>query len=71
MKYDYGHELFLLTTDDGGNTVLRPCVVVGVTFIENENQAQHLNHAVGTTLYTVEFGDGSDVLVPEESLRPM
>jgi len=68
MKYDYGHEVVLRTNDDAGETALRPCAVVGITLVQNENQAAHFHYAVGTVLYTVEFGDGSDALVPEGAL---
>jgi hypothetical protein len=69
MKYDYGDEVLLRTADGNGNSVLRQCEVVGITLVENENQAANFNNAIGTVLYTIEFGDGSDALVPEAKLQ--
>jgi hypothetical protein len=37
--------------------------------VESAEQAEPLNVAIGTVFYTVEFGDGSDALVPEIALE--
>jgi hypothetical protein len=60
MKFDYGDSVQLAS---------RPCEVVGITAVESAEQAETLNVAIGTVLYTVEFGDGSDALVPEIALE--
>lgn len=44
--------------------------VVGVTPVESAEQAVLFGFPVGTTLYTVEFADGSDALLAEPSLTP-
>lgn len=62
MKFDYGDSVQLAGT-------LRPCEVVGITAVESAQQADTLNVPIGTVLYTVEFGDGSDALVPETALE--
>lgn len=62
MKFDYGDSVRLSAT-------LRPCEVVGITPVENVEQATHFNVSIGTILYTVEFADGSDDLVPEFAIE--
>lgn len=39
--------------------------VVGITTVEKESQVAVFGEVIGTVLYTVEFGDGTDVLVPD------
>jgi hypothetical protein len=69
MKFDYGDEVVLRVPKDvAGGAVDKLCVVVSITPIETEQQAQRFARAVGEVLYTVEFGDGSDLLVPETDL---
>jgi hypothetical protein len=62
MKFDYGDSVQLADT-------LKPCEVVGITAVESVQQAEVLNVPLGTVLYTVEFADGSDALVPEVALE--
>lgn len=62
MKFDYGDSVQLTGT-------LKPCEVVGITAVENARQAEVFNVPIGTVLYTVEFADGSDALVPEIALE--
>jgi hypothetical protein len=69
VRFDYGDEVTLKARDSGGNVTEKPCCVVGVTQIENQEQAKHLNYPVGTILYTVEFSDGTDAFVSENDLR--
>jgi hypothetical protein len=61
MKYDFGDSVQLAAT-------LEPCEVVGITHVGSAQQAEGLNFPLGTVLYTVEFRDGSDALVPEVDL---
>jgi len=68
MKFDYGDEVVLTTRDSAGNVVEKPCVVVSITPIETEEQAKYFNRRVSDVLYTVEFGDGTDLLVRETDL---
>jgi hypothetical protein len=69
MKFDYGDEVVATTKDDAGNIVERKCCVVGITPLEREEQEKVFKYPLGTVLYTVEFGDGTDTLVPESDLR--
>ena len=69
MKYDYGDDVILKTRDRAGSVLARPCAVVGITSVDTEQQSRVLNSPVGSVLYTVEFGDGSDACVPEEQLE--
>lgn len=69
MKFDYGDEVVVRTKDDAGNVAEKRCAIVSITPIEGEEQARHFKYPVGTVLYTVEFGDGTDSLVSEEDLR--
>jgi hypothetical protein len=69
MKFDYGDEVVRETRDDAGSIAEKGCAIVGVALVETEEQAEHFKLPVGTVLYTVEFGDGTDALVPEADLR--
>ena len=71
MKFDWGEEAIVRIKDEVGNIAERRCAVVGFTSVENQEQAKHFQRPVGTVLYTVEFGDGTDALVPEADLRPV
>ena len=68
MKFDYGDEVVLRTMNDAGNAVEKLCYVVGITPVETDRQAKHFARAIGDVLYTVEFGDGTDLLVLETDL---
>ncbi len=70
MKYDYGDDVIIKAQDPSGNILERPCTVVGITPVENAEQSRIFERPIGTVLYTVEFGDGSDALVPEAYLEP-
>jgi len=70
MKFDYGDEVVFRTKDDAGSEADKSCSVVGITPIEREEQAEYFKRPVGSVLYTVEFGDGSDALVSESDLLP-
>jgi hypothetical protein len=69
MKFDYGDEVMLIRVEGGGDLTNRVCAVVGITPIETEEQSSSFGYPVGTTMYTVEFGDGSDADVPGDSLK--
>ena len=71
MNFDYGDEVVLRTKDDAGSVAEKRCAVVGITPVESEEQAKYFKRPIGTVLYTVEFGDGTDALVPEGDLRPV
>jgi hypothetical protein len=69
MKFDYGDEVIAGIKDDARNVVEKRCVIVSITPVETEEQSRHFKRPIGTVLYTVEFGDGSDALVTEGDLR--
>ena len=71
MRFDYGDEVIFKEASPGGDWVDRSCCVVGITIVETEDQSQVIGHPMGTILYTVEFGNGSDKLVPERALEPI
>jgi hypothetical protein len=70
VKFDYGDNAVVRVKNDAGIVVEKRCAVVGITPVENEEQAKHFKRPVGTVLYTVEFGDGADALVSEADLLP-
>jgi len=69
MKYDYGDEANFKQADENGNSISRMCTVVGITPVETDDQSRVFGYPPGTVLYSVEFGDGSDRLVPEDELE--
>jgi hypothetical protein len=69
MKFKYGDAVILGEIDANGNSINRPASVVAITSVETEQQTQAFGYPLGTVLYTVEFGDGSDQLVPEDVLE--
>jgi hypothetical protein len=70
MEFTYGDEVLIKRKYVGGTVVERSGVVVGMTTIQTDVQAQHFNRPVSTTVYTGEFGDGSDALISGGELRP-
>lgn len=71
MKFDYGDEVIFKGVDGTGRPIERPGAVVGITEVQNSKQAETVGYPIGTTLYTLEFGDGSDQLVPEDRLASL
>jgi len=71
MKYDFGDSVQLAVMDENGRSLLKPCEVVGITRVESVQQSEIFKVPIGTVLYTVEFGDGSDVSVPEGALETL
>jgi hypothetical protein len=68
-KYCYGQEVNYRHKDENGLWITDHCIVVGITVVESVDQSHALNYPAGTVIYTVEFGDGSDELVPEDELE--
>jgi hypothetical protein len=68
MRFDYGDHVVVTRTEANGRLVKRTCAIVGITPIVTENQSRRLGHPVGTTMYTVEFGDGTNANIPETDL---
>ena len=60
MSFDYGDEVLARS---------KPCVVVGMTQVDNEALARKTGYPIGAVLCTVEFGEGSEALVPHDALR--
>ena len=71
MKFDYGDEVMLRATGPGGDVIEKKCVVVGITPVDDDEQERVFKYPRGSILYTVEFFDGTDSLVPEGDLRPV
>jgi hypothetical protein len=71
MKYDYGDDVLVKALDQKGSILARPGTVVGISSVEDPEQARAFEYPIGTVLYTVEFGDGSDDLIPEDHLAPL
>ena len=71
MKWTYGDSLQAPLADESGNIVMKPCEVVGITVVENVPQSEAIGWPFATILYTVEFPDGSDALIPEAALLPL
>lgn len=54
---------------DSASPTMRPgslAAVCGMREVETAEQAKQFGSAIGTTLYLVEFGDGSSLEIPEE-----
>jgi hypothetical protein len=64
MRFDYGDLVAVDQPQRAGS-------IVGITPVATEEQAALLGHPKGTVLYTVEFGDGSDALIPESRLTAL
>jgi hypothetical protein len=69
MKFDYGDAVIFSEIGTGSNLNERTCTVVAITPVGTEDQVAFFGYPSGTVLYTVEFGDGSDKLVPEDALE--
>ena len=67
MKFDYSDEVTVATRAQSGETKKRRGAIVGITSVETAEPARDFGFPVGSTLYAVEFGDGSDELVPKEN----
>ena len=56
----------------GASPEMRPghlAAVCGIRDLENPDQAKQFSRPIGTTLYLVEFGDGSSIEIPEDSVE--
>jgi hypothetical protein len=62
MKFDYGDEVVCRGGQIGA--------VVGITEVNSPSQADSSGAEIGSVLYTVELGDGSDLVVTEADLIP-
>ncbi len=69
MRFDYGDTVLACWPVESRSP--RGGSVVGITPVESEEQAVLFGFPLGTTLYTVEFADGSDTLIPESGLTPL
>lgn len=65
--FDYGDEVNVKADGVGS----RIGAIVGVTRVETAEQALNFGCHLGATVYTVEFGDGSDELVTQEQLESL
>ena len=69
MKFDCGDEAIFMETGPGDISITKTCCIVGITLVETESQVPIFGYPLGTTMYTIELGDGSDRLVPEKVLE--
>ncbi len=71
MKWTYGDSVQTTVEDGNGGFVVKPGEVVAFTVVERVEQSVRFGFPLGTVLYTVELGDGSDALIPESALLPL
>lgn len=71
MRWTYGDEVAVVTANEREAFQTRPGVVVAITTVESLALSSAVAWPVGTILYTVEFEDGSDALIPEAKLLPL
>lgn len=71
MKFVCGDSVQLAITGEDGEALLKSCEAVGITSVESVQQAVAFRVPLGTVLYTVEFGDGSEAFMPESALSPL
>jgi len=69
MKYDFGDGVIFRETGPSGDSLGRAASVVAITPVETEAQVDFFGYPLGTILYTIEFCNGSDKLVPEDALE--
>jgi hypothetical protein len=69
VKFDFGQEVRYEQSEGADSSAASLACVVGVTPIETAEQAKVFGYPRGTVLYTIEFGDGTDKLVPEGDLK--
>lgn len=70
VRFDYGQAV-LHESLAAGMITTRPGSIVGITPVETPTQVVHFGYPLGTVLYTIEFSDGTDQLVPESELSEM
>jgi hypothetical protein len=71
MKWTYGDSVQSTVPDGRGGSAMKPGEVVAFTVVERVEQSVAFGFPLGTVLYTVEFSDGSDALIPESALLPL
>ena len=69
MTFDYGDEVIVKTVTSDAAPISRVGSVVAMTTIENVDLAEKYTKSVGTVLYTVELGDGSEGLFSADQLE--
>lgn len=72
MNYNYGDSVFFKKLDEKGNIISKVYAsVIWVTQVETETDSKHFNVPVGSTLYNIEFNDGTtNEFVHEDRLEP-
>ncbi len=68
MKFDYGQAVGYKTVSETGVVMIKIASVVSITLVGTTDQAEAFGFPIGTVMYQIEFGDGSDILVPEQEL---
>jgi hypothetical protein len=69
MDYTHGDEVTVEVPNGEGTVICKTATVVGITLVGSQRLSAHLGYPLGTTLYTVEFGDGSEALVPSTAIQ--
>jgi hypothetical protein len=67
MAFNYGQEV-IYKPQEIGSTEPAKCSIVSITPIETVEQSEAFGFPQGTIMYTIEFGDGTDKLVPQNEL---
>ena len=68
MKYDYGQEVLCKVFSEVGIAMTKHGSIVAITSVDTVDQSESFGYPLGTVVYTVEFGDGTDRLIPENEL---
>lgn len=69
MKFTYGDST---KVKENAPKKFRPgeyVAICGITIIDNDYLSLKYNFKKGTITYTIEFDDGSDILIPEDLLE--
>ena len=69
MQFDYGDSAIVKSTAPKRFKPGEIVAICGITIIDNDYLSNKYNCDLGTITYTIEFGDGSDILIPEEYLE--
>lgn len=70
-SWNYGDEVLVAIPSATCSAHVRAGVIVEITEVNNQTLAQIVGATEGTLAYSVEFPDGSDVLIPENYLLPI
>jgi hypothetical protein len=69
MKYTWGDTVEIESNAPDKYKKFNLGEIVGYFIIEDEQNSNQFNLPIGTILYTIEFGDGTDIDIPEQYLK--